>query len=267
MQAILGVDAAWTPTQPSGVALIRGQGRRWEVMGVAPSYRSFIELAAGRPIDWLARGFSGEAPPVASILETARALAGCDLAVVALDMPVATCAFTTRRAADNAVSSRFGGRGCSAHSPTAARPGELGARLMQDLVDHGFPLATSAVERPAAPCTIEVYPHPALLTLMGESYRVPYKVSRSSQYWRGQAIAERIGHLLAEFGGIEKALEDQFGDLRFAIPGPGEVPTLAGLKRYEDALDALVCAWVGVRFLQGSAEPFGDHTAAVWVPT
>jgi predicted RNase H-like nuclease len=40
----------------------------------------------------------------------------------------------------------------------------------------------------------------------------------------------------------------------------------SGLKRYEDALDALVCAWVGAKYLLGEAVAYGDGTAAIWVP-
>ena len=42
--------------------------------------------------------------------------------------------------------------------------------------------------------------------------------------------------------------------------------TLHRLKRYEDALDALICAWVGVRYVAGDCSAFGDATAAIWVP-
>jgi hypothetical protein len=38
------------------------------------------------------------------------------------------------------------------------------------------------------------------------------------------------------------------------------------LKRYEDTLDALVCAWLGFRFLAGKTLPLGDETAAIWCP-
>ena len=47
-----------------------------------------------------------------------------------------------------------------------------------------------------------------------------------------------------------------------AIPIDGP---LAALKRWEDAVDALVAAWVGIRYLEGTAEPYGDATAAIWI--
>jgi predicted RNase H-like nuclease len=51
------------------------------------------------------------------------------------------------------------------------------------------------------------------------------------------------------------------------LPDAARVPSLAHLKRYEDALDALVCAWVGVCALNGSARAYGDDAAAIWVPS
>jgi hypothetical protein len=38
------------------------------------------------------------------------------------------------------------------------------------------------------------------------------------------------------------------------------------MKRYEDALDAILCAWVAIEFLEGNAEPLGDEQAAIWTP-
>jgi predicted RNase H-like nuclease len=48
-------------------------------------------------------------------------------------------------------------------------------------------------------------------------------------------------------------------ELRVPARGP-----LAQLKRYEDALDAVVCAWVGIQYLEGKARAYGDATSAVW---
>ncbi len=49
----------------------------------------------------------------------------------------------------------------------------------------------------------------------------------------------------------------------FALPGPRP---FARLKRYEDALDALVRAWVGIEYLAGRTRAFGDADAAIWTP-
>jgi predicted RNase H-like nuclease len=136
---------------------------------------------------------------------------------------------------------------------------------MAQLASEGFPLATVGYTQ-GAPCTIEVYPHPALLALLSREYRVPYKVSRSGKYWKGTSVLDRIPKLLAEFRQIQDALELVLGPLPIELPQAEAVRTLSELKRHEDALDAVVCAWVGLRFLQGRATAYGDETAAVWVP-
>ena len=54
MQAILGIDAAWTEHEPSGVALIQGDRESWSVVCVAPSYDAFVASSQGVPVDWQA---------------------------------------------------------------------------------------------------------------------------------------------------------------------------------------------------------------------
>ena len=78
---------------------------------------------------------------------------------------------------------------------------------------------------------------------------------------------ERIGSLLNQFATIERALSAQIGGKRVPLPAPDIVSSLAALKRYEDALDALICGWVGIQFTAGNAVAYGDATAAVWVPS
>jgi predicted RNase H-like nuclease len=138
---------------------------------------------------------------------------------------------------------------------------------MEELAKAGYPLLTSSlVAAHLRPGTIEVFPHPALLVLLDRAYRVPYKVSKSSKYWKGATVAERIINLLAEFDQIERGLGRVFGDTHIPLPPASEVTTLSSLKRYEDGLDALVSAWVGSMFVGGTATAYGDASAAIWVP-
>ena len=161
MPVILALDAAWTETEPSGVALLAGRNRKWKCLCVAPSYEAFYACACGGRVDWGQLKFSGCSPDVSELLKAARAIAGADVNLVAIDMPLSTVPFSRRRAADDAISTAFGGRGCSAHSPNAIRPGPLGARLMAELRKAGYPLATVEGTMRATGNTIEVYPHPA----------------------------------------------------------------------------------------------------------
>ena len=65
------------------------------------------------------------------------------------------------------------------------------AELRADFAALGYPLHTSGSEQ-SAPALIECYPHVALLALLQRDYRVPYKVSRSGQYWRLARLLEQF---------------------------------------------------------------------------
>ena len=40
--SVLGIDAALTVHQPSGIALVQNTATGWSCLAVAPSYRAFI---------------------------------------------------------------------------------------------------------------------------------------------------------------------------------------------------------------------------------
>jgi predicted RNase H-like nuclease len=304
---VLGIDAAWTCHGPSGVALVAGGAGRWRCVAVAASYADFVARAAHGGAVWgeggaaelagraprgvaapagdaaalggggAARGSArerGEAEPGA-LLDAAQALASERVDVVAVDMPLARKPIVARRAADTAVSRRFGARGCSTHSPSAQRPGELGGRLRRGFEARGFELATAARSRRVGArlgsgrgrrALLEVYPHVALLALLGAERRLPYKVSRSLRYWPDADARARRRRLLSAWERIQRALAGELRDVPDLVGAAARAPTFAGLKPIEDEIDALVCAWAGVRFLEGAAYALGDAAAAIWVP-
>jgi predicted RNase H-like nuclease len=267
MPVVLGIDAAWTAKEPSGVSLLSEQDGRWTCLAVAPSYGSFLEFAAGHAVDWTRPRYPGSSPDAKALLDASRELARSEVDLVAVDMPVSRPPITERRAADREISRKFGGRGCSTHSPSAVRPGPISDQLTQDFSSAGYMLATSNVAySPGQRVLIEVYPHPALLSLLDRNFRVPYKVSKSRKLWPGSSVSERVKNLLREFDLIYCALQDRFGGLGFELPAPPTVPRLSHLKRFEDALDALVCGWVGAEFTRLATRPYGDEAAAIWVP-
>ncbi len=266
MPIILGIDAAWTLRQPSGVALAKSVGRKWRVVAVAPSYDTFLGLGAGTPVDWNARSHPGSTPPVEQLLSAAADLAGAPVDIVTIDMPVATTPIRSRRAADNQISSRFGAQGCSTHSPSSERPGRIGRNLTAAFAALGYPLATSRTRAGTLRRLLEVYPHPALLELLPCETRFKYKVSKSRRHWKETTVLQRYELLLRQFARIHDALRRELGPLPLALPSPEPANSLSSLKRFEDALDALVCVWVGARYLSGRVNAYGDDTAAVWCP-
>lgn len=266
MAGVLGIDAAWTEREPSGVALIEGSAGEWRCVTVAPSYASFLAQAEGVPVDWT-QSSKGSVPDTGGLVAAAEKLLGDhELVAVTVDMPLSTEPITGRRAADSAISKEYGGRGAAVHSPSAQRPGPISDQITRDFATAGFPLATCSTPAGTPHRLVEVYPHPALMTLTEESYRLPYKVSRSRRYWPGSTPAERRANLLGQFRRILSALRSEVRDIRLELPDATDAVSTAGLKRYEDSLDALVCAWVGAEYLAGAASPYGDETAAIWSP-
>ncbi|MCZ2115919.1 MAG: DUF429 domain-containing protein [Anaerolineae bacterium] len=265
MKTVLGIDAAWTPGNPSGVALVQGVGRKWKCLGVAPSYESFISLADGRPVDWKMNRFDGTPPDVSRLLQAARELAKREVDLVAIDMPVSNARITGRRRADNRVSEVFGGRNCATHSPSAERPGKMGEKIAKGFAEAGNKLVTEMDSPPTSPGLIEVYPHPALLSLLKLNERAMYKSSKSRSYWPEASLDERIRNLIAMHKKIKDALSERFEGLNGLI-SIRKVESLSHLKKVEDALDALICAWVGIEYLAGRTVPLGDRTAAIWCP-
>lgn len=266
MTAVLGIDAAWTAGEPSGVALVEDVGAGWRCLGAAPSYGQFVALAAGTPVNWASRP-TGGLPALPQLLGAASTLlGGRRVDVIAVDMPLATGAITGRRSADTQISQTFGGRGCSTHSPSGNRPGPVATSLVAQGAAAGYPLATSAVQAGTLPALIEVYPHTALLSLMAAPYRVTYKASRSARYWPQMPAVGRRQQLVGTWGLIGGALAQTIANI--PIPGASAAAGMATthLKRYEDALDAVVCAWVGTQYVAGGCQAYGDPTCAIWTP-
>ena len=264
---VLGIDAAWTTHQPSGIALVQRSKPGWSCLANAPSYAAFIAQAAGQAWDPEQKA-TGSRPDPTALLQASQQLADAEVSCVSVDMPLATTPITSRRAADTAISSRFGPKGCAVHSPSAERPGAIADQLHADFAALGYPLHTSSGDDQAAPALIECYPHVALLALLTRNYRVPYKVSRSGQYWKAEqpSHSERIERLLEQFRAIKAGLDDHISGIPAFIPEPSEVTTLASLKPVEDMLDGLICAWIGIEHLEGRTVGLGDDTAAIWVP-
>lgn len=252
--SILGVDPAWTSNNPSGVALLSSAGN---LIAVAPSYNSFVDLVDGGEVDWYKKATAGG--NIETVLKSAKKLAGQDLiTIVTVDMPVSKLQITERRAADNQVSKRFGGRWCGTHSPNQIRPGIISEEFSRIMTKQQYEIATT--KRLPGKSYLEVYPHTALLRLMGRQKRIPYKESKRSKYWPNLSTEERKHTLINEWCKIVVELKKKVGPIKIPINNR------VSLKAVEDALDAIICAWVGYEYANGRAESLGDDDAAIWTP-
>jgi predicted RNase H-like nuclease len=256
-QAVLGIDAAWTANQPSGVALVVRDGRRWRLEALAPSYQHFLGAAPqeARPV--------GSPPEPGTLLAAASKLCNGAVDLVAVDMPLARSPICKRRASDLKISRDYGARHCATHSPSAERPGKISDKFTRDFASAGYPLQT---EEPVARGVIEVYPHPALIELTGAAKRLEYKVARAGRYWPSLKPAERRERLFAKWMVIADALEAEISGVKARLPKWDHDATGVQMKAHEDMLDAIVCAWVGICALEGRAQPHGDGDSAIWIP-
>jgi predicted RNase H-like nuclease len=138
----------------------------------------------------------------------------------------------------------------------------MAASLRDSFAAVSVPLRTSDEARSRTPALLEVYPHTALLALTGDDYRVEYKASKTRTYWPGEPLGARQRNLHAVWRRVLGLLESRL-ETGFTLPGPRP---FARLKRYEDALDALICAWVGIEYLAGRTQAYGDTDSAIWMP-
>lgn len=260
MQAVLGIDAAWTDKNPSGLAVVVNGTAGWYLQAAYASYYDFMLVgstsspaAAGAPF----------MPSPSTILDQVHKLCSYRPAVVAVDMPLSRQPITGRRASDNAISRHYGRRHAGTHTPSALRPGLISDSLTLGFEAAGYPLRTSSM---GVPGLIEVYPHPALIELTGAEERLPYKVGKTQTYWPKAAVPERRIRLLQVWERIVSHLETEISGIAKLLPKVTPLSNGVSLKAYEDTLDAVICAWVGVRALEGGAQPLGDDVSAIWVP-
>ncbi len=213
MRAVLGIDAAWTATQPSGVALAVERATGWELRAVAPSYQRF-HASADPALPSEIRP-SGSVPVAFDLLSSAQALAGGPVDLVAFDMPLSRAPIKARRFCDNEVSRRYGANKCGTHSPSEKRPGLISDALRAGFEQAGYPLQTMTL---ATPGIIEVYPHPALVVLSGAKHRLPYKAGKTKSYWPTLDREERRAQLDRQWSEIIALLDREISGVSAALP-------------------------------------------------
>lgn len=223
----------------------------------ASSYGAFCALSVGTTPP----GFIGGA---SDALEAAEALAGSPVNLVAVDMPLSRTPIVARRASDDAVSREYGQRWAGTHTPSAIRPGPISDKLRTEFELKGYELRTTG---PVSSGLVEVYPHPALIEFASAERRLPYKFGKRRSYWPDEAPKDRTLNIKHQMSAIASLMENEISGVGAAMPEL-DCETASGRewKAYEDMLDAVVCAAVGICVLEGRAVPFGDDQSAIWIP-
>lgn len=190
--------------------------------------------------------------------------------LVAIDAPLLVVNPSGRRPCEAALSRAFASQHAGAYPvntslPTFADGGRAAAfaKRHQLDVDATRPLA------PGQRRAIEVYPHSATVAVFDLPRVLAYKARKGRSLQTRRAALLRLVELLA---GLDHhagypaltAPAGMFGELRREIEA---APTPASLRRLEDPIDAIVCAYVGLLFLAGSAIVIGDAaTGAIVTP-
>ena len=173
----VGIDLAWGTRARTGLAILDGSGR----LVASTSVRSDDAIVA----------FLGDAAHGAGL-------------VVAIDAPLIVPNETGQRPCEREVNAHFHRFHAGAYPAnrcmTAFNPTPRGARLSQRCGWDMDPRTTPGEQVAVA---IEVYPHPAMVTLFDLPHVLKYKRGR------GRSVAGRRGELLRAMAGME----DAFGDV------------------------------------------------------
>lgn len=257
--AVLGVDAAWTVNNPSGIALIEKSNAMYRIVKVGRSYSEFLTSInnEGRP--------KGGVPNFEALISFCNTL-GYDIRVVALDLPLSIDPIVGRRVCDNLISSYYGNKGASTHTPNSNSPGPLADQISQQLLKLGFYLAP--VSGTKEKVFMEVYPHVSIIELFSLDYRFPYKVGKNKKYWPELSIDDRKCKSIEQLNKLKAYLIDWFENLDEFVPDLDINVKYRSweMKGREDVLDAVIAALTGALYLEGRISSYGDDKGVIWVP-
>lgn len=244
----IGLDLAWSARNTTGAAALRG----------GPDGATLLDA----PV------LLGD---IAAIVDFVVAQAGNSPAIVAVDAPLWVPNATGRRAAEAELTAAFRRYEAGAHPANRAllARGEGGAvrgeLLVAALAGHGFVPAAGIAAGAAGRLITEVYPHPAMVALFNLEQTLKYKLKP------GRTAAERLAawaRYHTGLRGLACADPPLLGDLPLLDT---DVAALSGvaLKRYEDRVDALFCAYIALyahRWGAARCRTFGTLEAG-WIMT
>jgi predicted RNase H-like nuclease len=216
----IGIDLAWSPRNPTGAAVLRGDASGAELID-----HSLLGGDAAI-VDYIVR-HAGDGP-----------------ALVAVDAPLWVPNATGRRPGEAEIGRVFARYQAGAHPANRSRlafDGVVrGEALVTALAAHDFVHASEVAAGVPIRQVIEVFPHPAMIALFGLKRTLKYKAKlqrsaelRLSEWRRYQTYLDALAAADPPLNG-QAALTKQ------------DVAALRGrrLKDYEDQIDALMCAYI-----------------------
>ncbi|MGH2632795.1 MAG: DUF429 domain-containing protein [Tepidiformaceae bacterium] len=218
MPVFIGLDLAWTPRHETGICVLEGDGEHTRLVQ--------LDCRTDTP-ERFAQFCDSFGPDV----------------VAAVDAPLL---LSPSRKAEGELAREFGRFKAGAYSanlPFLQRmDGLAGPELAKLLGNLGFVLAPSALTfRARGRFALEVFPHPAHVVLFGLAERIAYKKGALARRRVGLRLYQQLlGALLAsEMPNVSKSPRIVAVLAADAVEVPGRE-----LKRLEDQLDAITCAYV-----------------------
>jgi len=260
----IGIDAAWTVRQSSGVCLLKSiEGTECEIVRLGRSYDEFSQGS----INWSQKvsGLTASLSDVLNACADVNARPDC----IAVDMPIASYHIKSRRDCETAISKAYGRKGASTHNPNEERPGMISVKLYDFMIENGYNWMTNGMKH-FSNSLIEVYPHTAIIEYLDLDYRYEYKVSKKNKYksWSHLSATQKQDNLIRNLNYLVFSLSkrvpniyDFFEELSLDIKHKQ-----SQLKGYEDALDSVICALTGIDFIVGNVVGFGNEKGTIWVP-
>ncbi len=249
MRHYVGLDLAWGERNPTGVAVLDGGGR-------------LVALSAVR-----------------TDAEIVTALAAYDgPCVVAIDAPLVVANATGKREAERALDRDFARFEAGTHSSNTAKPWFVpeprGARVARalGLGPHLRPSPSPSLG-PATPTqglAIEVYPHAATVALFGLPRTLKYKNKSGRTLDSMRAELLELVRLLGTLRTAAPPLDLDTQAWHELVAAIAAATRKSELRRTEDQVDAVVCAYVAAYADQRPEDvtTYADDTgAAIVTPT
>lgn len=218
----IGIDLAWRGDKnPSGGAVLSGDRQRAQLVDVNSSIASCSAV-----LDYISHH------------ATARTF-------VAIDAPLIINNQTGQRCCETLIGERYGSRHASCHtSNLTLYPRPASVDLAKELTLRGFKHASDPADTRKQRVMLEVYPHAALLEL--------FELSRILKYKKGSVETRRSGQRelqrrLSDMAGLDPPLECTTKLSEFLAIDTNSLRG-AALKANEDALDAIVCAYIAYHY-------------------
>lgn len=221
----LGIDLAWAERARTGLAALDDAGRLVASTSVVTDDDVVAFVAAH------ARG----------------------AVVAAIDAPLVVPNETGQRACERLLNAEFGRYSAGAHPTNRSRPWFVpeprGARLARRF---GWTLDPAVLPDGARSVAIEVYPHPAMVSLFDLPTVIPYKNKRRRTVDSRRAAFEVLLAAMERVCGptLRLAESARWAEIRTAVVGARRP---VDLRLVEDEVDAIFCAYLA--WLWGAHDP------------